>query len=150
MAGSDAPRAKTLAEKIDHLFRTVHPAKGGEYTYEQVSKAIEDRGGPTISAAYVWQLRKGVRDNPTKRHLEALADFFGVPPSYFFDEDAARRVDEELELLVALRDMDVRQVALRASGLSAGSLAAIAAMIEQARQIDGLTGKDPKTSTDEE
>jgi transcriptional regulator with XRE-family HTH domain len=134
---SDAPGRRSLADKLDHLFSVIHPAKG-EYTYDQVSKAIEERGGPTISAAYIWQLRKGVRDNPTKRHLEALAEFFGVPPSYFFDEQAAHRVDAELELLAALRDHDVRQVALRASGLSSGSLAAIAAMIEQARQLEGL------------
>jgi len=137
MGSDDAPARRSLADKLDHLFSVVHPAKG-EYTYDQVSKAIEERGGPTISAAYIWQLRKGVRDNPTKRHLEALAQFFGVPPSYFFDEEAAHRVDAELELLAALRDHDVRQVALRASGLSSGSLAAIAAMIEQARQLEGL------------
>jgi transcriptional regulator with XRE-family HTH domain len=128
---------RTLADKIDHLFTVIHPAKG-EYSYEQVSKAIQERGGPTISAAYVWQLRKGMRDNPTKRHLEALADFFGVPPSYFFDEDAAHRVDAELELLAALRDGGVRDVALRASGLSEDSLTTIRAMIEQARRLEGL------------
>ena len=144
MGSDDAPARRSLADKLDHLFSVVHPAKG-EYTYDQVSKAIEERGGPTISAAYIWQLRKGVRDNPTKRHLEALAEFFGVPPSYFFDEEAAHRVDAELELLAALRDHDVRQVALRASGLSSGSLAAIAAMIEQARQLEGLKDGDSGT-----
>ena len=133
----DDGASPSLADKLDHLFAVVHPAKG-EYTYDHVSKAIESRGGPTISAAYIWQLRKGVRDNPTKRHLEALADFFGVPPSYFFDEEDARRVDAELELLAAMRDAGVRHVALRATGLSQQSLAAIASMIEQARQIEGL------------
>src|SRR4051794_15652581 len=137
MGSDDAPARRSLADKLDHLFSVVHPAKG-EYTYDQVSKAIEERGGPTISAAYVWQLRKGIRDNPTKRHLEALADFFGVPPSYFFDEAAAHTVDTELELLAALRDGSVRDVALRASGLSEESLTAIKAMIEQARRIEGL------------
>jgi hypothetical protein len=41
---------------------------------------------PTDPATYLRQLRKGLRDNPTKRHLEALADFFGVAPIYFFDD----------------------------------------------------------------
>lgn len=134
----------SLADKLNHLFAVVHPAKG-EYTYDHVSKAIESQGGPTVSAAYIWQLRKGVRDNPTKRHLEALADFFGVPPSYFFDEEDARRVDAELELLAAMRDAGVRHVALRATGLSPQSLAAIASMIEQARQIEGLGDGDGDT-----
>jgi len=133
----EAPGRRTLAEKLDHLFAVVHPAKG-EYTYEQVARAIEERGGPTISAAYIWQLRKGARDNPTKRHLEALADFFGVAPSYFFDEDAAHAVDAELELLVALRDGAVRDLAVSALGLSAQSLTAIQAMVDHARRLEGL------------
>jgi len=78
-------RRRTLAEKIDRLFQTVHPADG-EYTHEEVASAIREAGGPTISGSYLWQLRKGVRDNPTMRHLEALSEFFGVPPAYFFDE----------------------------------------------------------------
>jgi transcriptional regulator with XRE-family HTH domain len=139
--GDEESGQRSLADRLDHLFTVVRPPKG-EYTYEQVSKAIEARGGPTISAAYVWQLRKGLRDNPTKRHLEALADFFGVPPSYFFDEDAAGRIDDQLRLLAALRDARVSGLALRASGLSEESLSAISAMIEQARKFEGLPEDD--------
>ncbi len=141
----DEPSAEppTLAQKLDHLFSVVRPAKG-EYTYDYVSKAIEAAGGPTVSAAYIWQLRKGVRDNPTKKHLEALSDFFGVPPSYFFDEEDAHKVDTELELLIALRDLDVRQVALRAAGLSPAALQSIRGMIEQARRIEGLPEGQPE------
>lgn len=131
-------RAPTsLADKIERLFTIVRPAKG-EYSYEHVAKTIEESGGPTISASYLWQLRKGSRDNPTKKHLEALAGFFGVPPAYFFDDETAARIDAELDLLAALRDTEVRHVALRASGLSTQTLKAITAMIDQARQIEGL------------
>ena len=129
--------AATLAGKLDRLFRTVRSPKGGEFSYEEVASAIRDRG-VTISHTYIWQLRKGVRDNPTKRHLEALAEFFGVSAAYFLDGDAARRIDEQLELLAALRDNAVRHVALRAVGLSRPSLDAIQGMIEHARQIEGL------------
>lgn len=137
MADGEPPPRRTLAEKIDHLFATVRPPKG-EYTHEEVANAIRDAGGPTISATYVWQLRKGLRDNPTKKHVEALAGFFGVPPAYFFDDDAAAQIDAELALLTALRDADVRQVALRASGLSTESLHTIAEMIERVRRLEGL------------
>jgi transcriptional regulator with XRE-family HTH domain len=133
----EAPAPRTLAEKIDRLFKAVHPAKG-EYTHEEVANAIREAGGPTISATYVWQLRKGIRDNPTKRHLEALSAFFGVPPAYFFDDEASDRIDAELSLLASLRDASVRQVALRASGLSQESLEAIAEMIERVRKLEGL------------
>jgi transcriptional regulator with XRE-family HTH domain len=137
MAKAKKPAPKTLAEKINHLFTVVHPP-GREYTHEQVATAIEESGGPTISATYLWQLRTGKRDNPTLRHLEALSGFFGVPPSYFFDEDTAARVDDQLELLVALRDDHVRQVAVLANGLSAETLETITTMLERARQLEGL------------
>ena len=139
MTAPSPPAPRALSDKIDHLFQVVRPAKG-EYTHEQVAKAIEERGGPTISASYLWQLRKGLRDNPTKKHLEALADFFGVPPAYFFDETAADRIDAELDLLASMRDADVRNVALRASGLSTQTLRAITDMIERALQLEGLDG----------
>ena len=145
MPDAEVPRAKTLADKIDRLFRTIHPHGRGEYSFEEVAEAIRARGGPTISATYLWQLRKGLRDNPTKKHLEALADFFGVSPVYFFDDAAAARIEAELDLLAALRDAQVRQVALRASGLSPDSLRTIADMIDRVRQLEGL----PKGSPDQ-
>jgi transcriptional regulator with XRE-family HTH domain len=128
----------SLAAKVDHLFHTVRPHAGREFSFEEVAEALRAKGGPTISATYIWQLRKGIRDNPTKRHLEALAGFFGVPPAYFFDDAETRRIDAELGLLTALRDSPVRQIALRASGLSPKSLEAIADMVDRVRELEGL------------
>jgi ESX-1-secreted protein regulator len=130
----------SLADRLDRLFHAVHPAGRGEYSYEEVATAIREQG-VMISHTYIWQLRKGMRDNPTKRHLEALAQFFGVQPAYFLDEDTAA-VDDQLELLAALRDESVRNVAMRASGLSEGSLQAIMGMIDHARSIEGLPPAD--------
>jgi transcriptional regulator with XRE-family HTH domain len=146
MHASDGAAPLTLAEKLDRLFKTVRPRDGGEFTFEEVAEGIRRRGGATVSATYIWLLRKGSRDNPTKKHLEALADFFGVAPSYFFDDAAAARIDAELELLAALRDAGVRQLALRAHGLSAESLTTLAHMIERVRELEGL----PDTSGREE
>lgn len=133
----------TLAEKLERLFRAVHPGSRGEYTYREVAEAIRQRGGPTISPTYIWQLRTGQRTNPSMRHLEALAEFFGVPVSYFSSDDTAARVNAELDLLAALRDTSVRHIALRAAGLSPQSLAAITDMIEHVRRLEGLP--DPPT-----
>ncbi len=135
---ADAPSPRrSVAEKLEHLFHSVRGPRG-EYSLEEVAEGIRDRGGPTISASYIWQLRKGVKDNPTKKHMEALADFFGVPAAYFFDDDAAARIEAELSMLAALRDAGVRRVALRAAGLSPRSLAAIQTIIESARDVEGL------------
>ena len=144
MSEAGSPKSRTLAEKIDHLFAVVRPPKG-EYTHEEVATAIREAGGPTVSATYIWQLRRGLRDNPTKKHLEALSSFFGVSPTCFLDDQAAARVDAELALLSAIRDASVRQIALRASGLSTESLETIAEMIERVRKLEGLPD-DPAES----
>lgn len=127
---------RTLAQKLDHLLQVVHPAGRGPYTHEEVAQAIRSRGGPTISAAYLWQLRRGIRDNPTKHHLEALAGFFGVPVSYFFDDEQARIVDDEIELLQAIRDAEVRDVALRTMRLSPEARKSVAAIVAELGRLD--------------
>jgi len=130
--------APTLADKLDRLFEAVHPAGRGPYSNEEVAALIREQGGPTISATYIWLLRKGQRNNPTLKHLEALANFFGVPAAYFFDDETAAKVDAELALLNALKDLGVQRLALRAAGLSPRSLDSIAEMIERVRELEGL------------
>jgi transcriptional regulator with XRE-family HTH domain len=143
---SEEPRTiSSLAERLDRLFRTVRPAGRGEYSYEEVASAIRDRG-TMISHTYVWQLRKGIRDNPTKRHLEGLAQFFGVSASYFLDEDTSE-IEAQLELLVALRGAQVRTMAVRAADLSPSGLAAIQAMVEHVRSLEGLQTEAAETGT---
>jgi len=39
MAGHSQPGAKTLAEKLNLLFRTIHPGDRGEYSSEEVAEA---------------------------------------------------------------------------------------------------------------
>lgn len=130
MKDQEAAGSKSLAEKIDRLLTTVHPAARGPYTYAEVEKELKERGGATISATYLWQLHKGERDNPTKKHLEAIAAFFGVPPAYFFDDELADRVEAELADLAALRDAGVRSLAQRAAGLPPQGREAVRQMIE--------------------
>ncbi|WP_410658237.1 helix-turn-helix domain-containing protein [Amycolatopsis sp. lyj-112] len=116
---------RSLAEKLDHLFANVTRRNGHEFSYEEVASAIT-AAGVTISQSYVWQLRKGKKDNPTLKHLQGLADFFGVPVTYFFNEDVSDRVDRQLEFLRAeqarLREMvdtdEVRLMAMRAGELT--------------------------------
>lgn len=145
-----SPAPRDLAYKLDRLFQTVRPEGGRkEYTAEEVAAALRERGGPTISGSYVWQLRRGVKDNPTKRHLEALADFFGVPAAYFFDDgELAARVDAELRLLASMRDAGVRRVAARVAGLSVEGIEAIIAMIEHVRRLEGAPPIAPEAEAE--
>ncbi|KOU40509.1 XRE family transcriptional regulator [Streptomyces sp. WM4235] len=105
-----------LADKVDKLFRTIR-TDGREYTYDEVARGCSQLSGGTFSKTYVWQLRTGQRDNPTKRHLEALAAFFRVPAAYFFDDDTAERVDAQLAIASAMGNAEVRDIALRAMSM---------------------------------
>jgi transcriptional regulator with XRE-family HTH domain len=133
------PPEGLFAERLDHLFRTVHPKDRGPYTPAEAAGAINAAAGErVVSGTYLWLLRTGQRDNPTMRHLIALARFFGVPPTYFFPDDAMRQDAVPAELTAALRDEKVREMALRAAGLSDRSLKAITDMINSARAVEGF------------
>ncbi len=137
---------RLLADRLDYLFRTVHPKDRGPYTPAEVAEAINAAAGErVISSTYVWQLRTGRRDNPTQKHLSALASFFGISPMYFFQQAEADRSAVPPELVAALRNDEVRDMALRAVGLSDRALRAIKDMIENARAVEGLATKDPRT-----
>ncbi|MBW1595504.1 helix-turn-helix domain-containing protein [Streptomyces sp. JJ38] len=128
MAGGET-EATSLAEKIDALFRVVCRPNREQYSHEEVARACREATGESFSATYLWQLRTGRRDNPTKRHLEALAQFFQVPVGYFFDDAQGAEIARELEFLGALRDAGVRSVALRVVGLSPEGVDTISDMI---------------------
>ena len=136
-------RRGRLADRLDYLFHTVHPQNCGPYTPAEVAEAVNQAAGErVISSTYVWQLRTGRRDNPTQKHLSALAAFFGVSPMYFFDQTEADRGAVPAELAVALQSDELRDIALRAAGLSERALGAIRDMIESARVVEGLTADD--------
>ena len=136
------PPGRDLAYKLNRLFATMHSRHRGEYTLQEVIDGIRQRGGPTLSMTYLSQLRNGTRDNPTKQHLEALADFFGVNPAYFFDAAAADQIDAQLDLLAAMREAGVREIALRAAELSPEGQRALATIIAQVRQLQGESRRE--------
>lgn len=123
----------TLAGKLDHLFRTVRAPGGGEHSLEHVARAIAASGGPTISATYLWQLRRGARDNPRMSHLAALAGFFGVDPAYFFPGE----LREDAAAAALLRDGGMRtlaEVAAELTPTSRGLVTEVAAHIRLLEQ----------------
>ena len=132
----EAARSRTVGEKLEHLFRTVRRPDRREYSNEEVATAILTEQGETISSSYIWYLRTGQRDNPTFKHLNALAKFFGVPAAYFFDEETTERVEAELALLTAMQDAGVREVALRAARLSPASLRTISEVITRVSELE--------------
>ena len=61
-------------------------------------------------------------------------------PAYFFDDQATEETVAQLGLLAALRDNEVAQLAMRAAGLSAESLASIRTTVERIRHLEGIDG----------
>ena len=132
----------TLAERIDHLFRTQPSPRGREYTYREVASGVSGQDGTTFSPAYLWQLRTGAKDNPTMRHLEALARFFQVSPSYFFDDELTEFPETEVRQLVASRNETLHQMAVTLLGLSDESPNAVLNLACRLRQLEGLPSPD--------
>ena len=132
----------TLAERIDRLFRNQLSPRGREYTYREVAAAVTGQNGTTFSPAYLWQLRTGAKDNPTMRHLEALACFFEVSPSYFFDDELTEFPDADIRQLVASRNETVRQMTVTLLGLSDESLNAVLNLACRLRTLEGLPSPD--------
>jgi len=138
-ADEATPLPGMLATRLEHLFATVHPRNRGPYTNEEVAEACNKAAGQQVmSTTAVWQLRKGKRTEPGFPRLVALANFFGVKPEYFYDDIVAQRTDEQLDVLAAMRDKDVRDVAMRSARLSPNSLQAVRAMIDAAYKLEGI------------
>jgi transcriptional regulator with XRE-family HTH domain len=151
-AAPDAPAQSApqglIAQRLNHLFETVHPPGHGPYSLREVVEAInEDAGTKLMSAAYLSQLRTGQRNEPSHSRLAAIAKFFGVDIRYFSDEETARATDDQLEFLAAMRDNGVRAVAIRAAGLSDTALEAVKALIDNARRLEGLEEADPSSGS---
>jgi transcriptional regulator with XRE-family HTH domain len=126
----------TLAEKVDRLFRTKASPRGKEFTYREVASGISQQDSVTFSPAYVWQLRTGVKDNPTMRHLQALARFFEVSPAYFFDEELTQFADGHARVLAAARSETLQRIATTLLGLSDESLGAVLNLASRLRHLE--------------
>jgi transcriptional regulator with XRE-family HTH domain len=132
----DTQLPSTFAEKVDYLFRHVHPRGRRPYTHPEVAAAAG------LSTGVLSALRTGKNTNPTKDTLERLAGFFGVPVGYFFDDQTADQISTQLGLAALIRDAGIARAATRMVGLSNGSLDAVATLTEQLRKLEGLDPTD--------
>lgn len=137
-AGGAPPDKSELSAKLDKLFETMRKPNKPPLSNAAAAEAITRTTGVSISPAYMWQLRTGAKTNPTVAHLRAIAEFFGISPSYLIDPDVDPKIEAQLELLQVLRDAGIRDLALRASGVSAHGLTSLAAMIDHVRELEQL------------
>ncbi|MFD5553793.1 transcriptional regulator [Streptomyces sp. NPDC127068] len=142
--------------RLNHLFETKpNPKTGKRFTNVEVAEltagwaAESGDSGGSISASLIQKLRSGAKGNPTTSTVKALAAVFKVRASYFIDDEEPAAPTEcgsgvtrrDLEQLV--KDQAVRNLALRADGLSQETLSTLAGFIERARSLEGLgNGKE--------
>ncbi|MCC3650701.1 hypothetical protein LIX60_04230 [Streptomyces sp. S07_1.15] len=145
MAGSgqvpeppERPLVREFGQRLNELIAAMHPDQRKRPGYARLAKEIRETTGGAISGTYLWELATGKKRNVTLEQLDVLAEFFGVPPEYFLNEETAERVNSQLKLATALRDARVRNLALRADGLSAESLDALLIMVNEARRVQNL------------
>ncbi|MEV0227369.1 hypothetical protein [Streptomyces sp. NPDC050704] len=147
---SNRQLAGKISARLTHLIATLYPDERTRPGYARLAKEIREVTGGALSSTYLWELTTGRKHNVTVEQLGVLADYFGVPPEYFFNEEVALRVNAQLQLATALRDAKVRTLALRAEGLSGETLDALLAMVDQARKLHRLPAVEepaPKDTT---
>lgn len=127
-----------LADKLNHLFATVPKPGGGLHTNDTAAQALND-AGVSVSSVYLSHLRLGRRTNPSARLLAAIAQVFGVPIAYFFDNDLEEKVNADLATLASMRDNDVKGLMLKAHGLSRPNLRLLEELVDTIRKGEGLT-----------
>lgn len=81
----------TFAERLEELFNTILDEDGDPYSNE----AVQVYTKKAITARYVEDLRKGRMTNPSIQKVKVLANFFGVPITYFFETTEARQIKHD-------------------------------------------------------
>ncbi len=141
MSDGGVPGGTSLAERLNHVLAVTAPPGGKPLTTRELAQRVTDAGHP-VSHTYVARLLNGQADDPSLRCLQALAKVLGVPAGYFIDDDTAEQVARDLELLAALRDGDVRVIALESRGLSPSSQETVLSVIKQVRRLEGLAADE--------
>lgn len=142
-ADGSADKDSELAVKLNRLFEIMRDPSAPPLSNAAAAEAITKTTGVSISSAYIWQLRNGVKTNPTVQHLRAIADYFGVPPSYLIDRDSDPKIEAQLTLVQALRDSGVRDLAMRTSGLTPEAIRSLATMVDEVRKLQDLPPMAP-------
>lgn len=136
------PLLHKFTERLNELIRTVYPDDSKRPGYGRLAKEISETTGGAISGTYLWELTTGRKRNVTLEQLDILAQFFGVPPEYFLNDEVFEHVREQLTLATALKDAQVRNIALRSQGLSPAALNSLLTMVNEARRMGA--SRDPE------
>jgi transcriptional regulator with XRE-family HTH domain len=136
------PGPPAFADQLNRVITVMRPG-GVKQTDEMIAAAVG------VTSQYIGQLRNGRKANPSLDLTGRLAGFFGVDVAFFLDPDRAAAMDKELEMLAAMRDLRVKRLALRMSGLSPQGLDWAADFVERLRRMEGLADDPDGLATEE-
>lgn len=126
-----------LATRLNRLFETVHAPGARPHTNSEVAAQLTAWGHP-ISKPYLSQLRSGVRTDPSRETIAALARFFRVRPDYFADDAYTSTADRDYALLAQLQFDGLRTLSVLAFDLSEESQNLLTAMADRLRVTERL------------
>jgi transcriptional regulator with XRE-family HTH domain len=134
MSGPEQDRP-SFAGKLAYLIETVHPPDRGPYSYREIAAGIAGHSG-AMTAAGIHQLVTGKQPHPRIHYVAALAEFFGVPPAYFFDETTAAQINNQIAQVSAWRDTEARHIAERVVELNSRDRHTVTNLIDTLRAYD--------------
>jgi transcriptional regulator with XRE-family HTH domain len=135
-----------FAQRLTRLFVETTRPDGKRWTLQYVADECVARG-QSVTKAYILHLKAGQRTEPRLSLVEALADVFRVPVTYFTADYTGRVTSDLLPLLVAMQEPGVRRVLGRmdVTDLAALSEPPLDALVE-AYGLGGLLARlaDPR------
>lgn len=134
-----------IAPRLESLFQEIRNNDTGKpFTNEEIATKATSNGYP-VTAAYIAQMRRGVRRNPTVNLLEGLASAFEVAPSYFFTEENVQAALDDAAVRAVMDSIVIRDIALRSAQLSPEGAQTVAGMLRNLQDMPGVTSYDPST-----
>ena len=128
----------TFADRLNQLLEQRAAHTGVTMSLSQFAADLQARTGVTLSKAYVAALRKGQAPEPRLDVVRGLAQYFGVQPAYFLDGATDSPESLPPDLATAMQRSGVRQIGLRAAGLSDESLRHLIGIVDNIRALEGL------------
>ncbi len=121
----------SFSDRANHLFESIRDERTGEpYTNAQVARmSLGD-----IAEEDVEGIRDGSIPNPSLNKVVALANVFGVHPSYFLEQGKKRPIIDE-EALEIFRDEIVSAIAHKSFRLSSREKQMILNIIKQVENL---------------
>ncbi|MBP2371965.1 hypothetical protein [Pseudonocardia parietis] len=95
--GRMASPPPTLSGRIERLFEVSRPPHAPARMWRNSEVVAACRAaGLDLSESHLSELRRGIKSNPTRKTLDALAWFFEVRVGWFLDDELAMEIEQHL------------------------------------------------------